>query len=75
MWMTLNLLAGQKHNIDPMWKVHNKQVDLGKPFSFLDHEHLGFTQRHCETRNEIVDKHRNMFESQEQRENYQARKN
>ena len=22
-------LAGKKQNIDPMWKVHNKEVDLG----------------------------------------------
>ena len=34
-------LAGKKHNIDPMWKVLNKEVDLGEPTSFLDHEHLG----------------------------------
>ena len=24
-------LAGKKHNIDPMWKVLNKEVDLGEP--------------------------------------------
>ena len=30
-------LAGKKHNIDPMWKVLNKEVDLGEPTSFLDH--------------------------------------
>ena len=29
-------LAGKKHNIDPMWKVLNKEVDLGEPTSFLD---------------------------------------
>ena len=23
-------LAGKKHNIDPMWKVLNKEVDLGE---------------------------------------------
>ena len=27
-------LAGKKHNIDPMWKVLNKEVDFGKPTSF-----------------------------------------
>ena len=37
-------LAGKKHNIDPMWKVLNKEVDLGEPTSFLDHVHLGCTQ-------------------------------
>ena len=40
-------LAGKKHNIDPMWKVLNKEVDLGEPTSFLDHVYLGCTQRKC----------------------------
>ena len=30
-------LAGKKHNVDPMWKLLNKEVDLGEPTSFLDH--------------------------------------
>ena len=38
-------LAGKKQNIDPMWKVLNKEVDLGEPTSFFDHENLGCTQR------------------------------
>ena len=38
-------LAGKKQNIDPMWKVLNKEVDLGEPTSFLDHENLGCTQK------------------------------
>ena len=33
-------LAGRKQNIDPMWKVLNKEVDLGEPTSFLDHVYL-----------------------------------
>ena len=41
-------LAGKKQNIDPMWKVLNKEVDLGEPTSFLDHVFLGCTQRQCE---------------------------
>ena len=41
-------LAGKKHNIDPMWKVLNKEVDLGEPISFLDHVYVGCTQRQCE---------------------------
>ena len=41
-------LAGKKQNLDPMWKVLNKEVDLGEPTSFLDHENLGCTQRQCE---------------------------
>ena len=38
-------LAGKKQNFDLMWKVLNKEVDLGEPTSFLDHENLGCTQR------------------------------
>ena len=56
-------VAGKKQNIDPMWKVLNKEVDLGEPTSFLDHVHLGCTQRQCEIRKDIVDKYRAMFES------------
>ena len=39
MWMTSNWL--ERQNIDPMWKVLNKEVDLGEPTSFLDHVCLG----------------------------------
>ena len=31
-------LAGKKHNLDPMWKLLIKEVDLGEPTSLLDHE-------------------------------------
>ena len=47
-------LAGKKQNIYPMWKVLNKEVDLGEPTSFLDHVYLGcnsktmwIKQRYC----------------------------
>ena len=56
-------LAGKKQNIDPMWKLLNKEVDLGEPTSFLDHENLGCTQRKCEISKDIVDNYRTMFES------------
>ena len=56
-------LAGKKQNPDPMWKVLNKEVDLGEPTSFLDHVHLGRTQRQCEISKDIVDNYRTMFES------------
>ena len=56
-------LAGRKHNIDPMWKVLNKEVDLGEPTSFLDHVYLGCTQRQCEISKNTVDNYRTMFES------------
>ena len=41
----------------------NKEVDLGEPTSFLDHENLGCTQRQCEISKDIVDNYRTMFES------------
>ena len=36
--MTLNWL--ERNNINPMWKVLNKEVDLGEQTSFLDHVYL-----------------------------------
>ena len=56
-------LAGKKHIIDPMWKLFNKEVDLGEPTSFLDHVYLGCTQRQCEISKNTVDNYRTMFES------------
>ena len=56
-------LAGKKQNIEPMFKVLNKEVDLGEPTSFLDHVYLGCTQRQCEKSKDIVDNYRTMFES------------
>ena len=46
-----------------MWKVLNKEVDLGEPTSFLDHGFLVCTQRQCEISKDIVDNYRTMFES------------
>ena len=62
LWMTLKL-AGKKQNLDPMWNLLNKEVDLGEPTSFLDHVYLGCTQRQCEISKDIVDNYRTMFES------------
>ena len=56
-------LTGKKQNLDPMWKLLNKEVDLGEPTSFLDHVYLGCTQRQCEISKDIVDNYRTMFES------------
>ena len=56
-------LAGKKQNIDPMWKLLNKDVDLGEPTSFVDQLYLGCTQRQCEISKDIVDNHRAMFQS------------
>ena len=57
------ILAGKKQNIKPMFKVLNKEVDLGDPTSFLDHVYLGCIQRQCEISKDIVDNYRAMFES------------
>ena len=54
-------LAGK--NLDPTWKVLNKEVDLGEPTSFFDHVYLGCTQRQCKISTDIVDNYRTMFES------------
>ena len=51
-------LAGKKQDINPMWKVLNEEVDMGKPTSFLDHVYLGCTQRPCEISKDIVDNYR-----------------
>ena len=56
-------LGGKKRNMNPMWKVQNKAVDLGEPTSFLDYENLGCTQRQCEISKDIVDNYRAMSES------------
>ena len=47
-------LAGKKQNLDPMWKVLNKEVDFGESTSFLDHVYSGMhsktmsnKQRYC----------------------------
>ena len=56
-------LAGKKQNLDPMWNLLNKEVDLGEPTSFLDHVYLGCTQRQCQISKDIVDNYRTMFES------------
>ena len=56
-------LARKKQNVDPMWKVLNKEVDLGEPTSFLDHVHLGCTQRQSEISKDFVDNYRTTFES------------
>ena len=56
-------LAGKTQNLDPMWKLLNKEVDLGEPTSFLDHVYLGCIQRQCQISKDIVDNYRTMFES------------
>ena len=56
-------LAGKKQNLDPVWKLLNKEVDLGEPTSFLDQVHLACTQRQCQISKDIVDNYRTVLES------------
>ena len=56
-------IGWKETNIDPMWKVLNKEVDLGEPTFFLDHVYLGCIQRQCEISKDFVDNYRTMFES------------
>ena len=60
---TKTKLARKEQNIDPMWKILMKDVDLGEPTSFFDHVYLGCIERECQTSKDIVDNYRNMFES------------
>ena len=62
MW-TIKKLAGKKQNINPMWKALVKGVDLGETTSFLDHVYFGCTQRECQISKDIVDNHKNTFDS------------
>ena len=55
-------MVGKKQNLDPMWKLLNKEVDLGEPTSFLDHVYLDCTQRQSEISKNTVDNDRTMFE-------------
>ena len=56
-------LAAKKQNIDPMWKIPMKDVDLGQPTSCLDHVYWECTQRECQISKDIVDNYKIMFES------------
>ena len=67
-------LAGKKHNIDPMWKVLNKEVDLGEPTSFLDHVYLGCTQRKCEISRTITEPCSNREFPRREQKNYHSLK-
>ena len=54
-------LAGKKQNLDPMWKVLNKEVDLGEPTSFLGScTTWAALKRKCEISKDTVDNYRTM---------------
>ena len=44
-------LAGKERNIDPMWKLLDKDVALGEPTFFLDQECV---DRYCELANKTT---------------------
>ena len=46
-----------------MWKKLKKHVGLDDTTSFLDHKKVGCTQRDCKPNENIIDQHREMFES------------
>ena len=48
-WMTSG-----KQNLSSMWKKLMKLMDLGEPTSFIDHVHLGCTQRECKPNDNIL---------------------
>ena len=56
-------LAGKKQNINPIWKLLKKEVELGETTSVLAHENLGCTQRQCEISKDFFVNYRTMFES------------
>ena len=68
-WQSLSGVRGwyqigrQNKNIEPTWKILMKDVDLWEPISCLDHVYLGWTQRDCKIRNQIVANFRDMLES------------
>ena len=64
MWDDIKL-AGKKQNLDPMWKVLNKEVEFGEPTSFLDHENLRSTQRQCEISKDLFDNLQNQCSNRE----------
>ena len=46
-----------------MWKKLMRNVDLEESTSFLDHVHLGCTQRECKPNEAIIEQHTKMFKS------------
>ena len=53
-------LADNTENMEPSWKIHMKDVDLGEPTSFLDHLYLGCTQRECKISDDILASNRDV---------------
>ena len=60
---TISKRAGETENMEPTWKIPMKDIDLGEPTTFFDHENLGCTQRECTISDDIVTNYKDMFES------------
>ena len=60
--MTWNWLE-KIQNINPMWKILQKEFGLGESTSFLDHQNMGCTQVQCEISKDIVKNFGTVFES------------
>ena len=56
-------MAGKKQHMAPMWKKLMKHADVDEPTSFLDHVHLGCTQRECNPNEIGIEQYKEMFES------------
>ena len=56
-------LAGKKQIMAPMWKKLMKNVNINEPASFLDHVHLGCTQRECKPNETLNEQYKKMSES------------
>ena len=47
-------IDGKKQNMIPTWKKLMKNVDLDEPTAFLDHVHLGCSQRERKPKEIII---------------------
>ena len=71
-------MARRNQNLDPVWKILMKDVDLGESTSSHDHIQWDCTQRECQRNKDIVDNHKDMLESKISAggiENYFTQKN
>ena len=56
-------MAGKKQNMAPLWKKMMMNVDTDETTSFVDHAHLGCTQRDCKPNETIIEQFSKMYES------------
>ena len=56
-------MAGNKQNMDPMWKKLMRNVDLDEATSCLDHVYLEWTRRECKPNEINYEQYKEIFES------------